>query len=268
MLQSLNAHEHCTRSSLEVMSHRKPPLPAEPSKMCSVPPPDPNPSNWFPTPKSQGHFSLSHFFSCWRIWTNYPHMCLKEPHGKGTKKNILLTEHKRWLHQTWEQHALMLSICSPGTGSHSLTARQHLLTEASLSSHATCCSGFEMRSWMEVAHACCNHRWGNMSAYRGGCVFPQAFKTIRKCRDNEDSMCPLNVNVLDVHCDDGWKKNPRTLIEGLMFSASNRSNSTRRKRETRLKNGVKKKKERAKIKTGYYFPSMINLNFRCHVHSN
>lgn len=35
-----------------------------------------------------------------RIWTNYLHMCLKEPHGKGAKKNILLTKHKHWLHQT------------------------------------------------------------------------------------------------------------------------------------------------------------------------
>lgn len=42
----------------------------------------------------------SYFFLCWRIQTNYLHMCPKEPLGKGAKKNILLTEHKHWLHQT------------------------------------------------------------------------------------------------------------------------------------------------------------------------
>lgn len=98
------------------------------------------------------------FILCWRIWTNYLHMRLKEPHGKGAKKNILLTEHKHWPHQ-----ASRAAACSDAL--HMLTWHWQPFAESttspqwcSLSSDAACCSVCQLG--------------GNVSAS----VFPQAPK--------------------------------------------------------------------------------------------
>ena len=172
-IKSPHVHYSVTWNSSKAISHRNP---NSWYPQRSIPPPSPNLSNWFPTPKSQGHFPPSYFFLCWRIWTNYLHMCLKEPHGKGAKKNILLTEHKHWLHQTSRavrSDALhMLTWHRQPFADSTATSRQC----GSLSSRATCCLVSAVRRWMEVGHACSYHHWGNMSACRAGFVFRQTFK--------------------------------------------------------------------------------------------
>ena len=151
---------------------QKPPFPVPP-KTCT--PTHPQPLKLISNPKIPRPFSPSYFFPCWRIWTNYLHMCLKEPHGKGAKKNILLTEHKHWLHQTSQ------AACADAL--HMLTWHRQPFADNTATSHqwgslsfcATCRLVSKMRRWMEVGHAGCYHQWSNMSPCRGGHVFPQAF---------------------------------------------------------------------------------------------
>lgn len=148
-----------------------------------------------------------YFVLCWRIWTNYLHMCQEEPPGNGAKKNILLTEHKQWLHPTLRatrSDALhMLTWHGESSADNMVTSPRR----PSLSSYATCSSVSEMRRWIS----------------NGSLMFAIANEVTRRrieggrclLRPSVDKGLMCRWSVFYVH-GDGVEHDPRAPLRGLM----------------------------------------------------
>lgn len=232
MLPTFRKHWNLTRSSFSSISQRNPNS-LHPLK--HTPPPSPNLSNLFQTPKSQAppvSFPAEEFKQITSICVQ------RSPTGKGPKRIYCWQNTNTDFIKHCEQRALILSICPPGAG--------RTFADSEAASHRR--PFIFLRHMLfsicdeEVDGGCsfCYHQWCKMSEK---CLCFSRLSTDKATREITTWACQSNGSRF-------------ASIGPHLFLASNRRDS---RNGTGQKNGGKRKKKKAERKRGITFPVWLTF---------